>query len=128
MFSFCRFGGSVHSSRSPLSNSARKNDVFMPPSMMSHGSTRVVRPVAEDVEVGVDAGLGDGGAPVAAVALGRFDRRRDAAIAERQQRLVVRMPLGLDVEVDVVDARRAAAAAACLCASVMAGSSIGSHW
>ena len=38
-FSFWRFGGSVHSSRRPLSNSAWKNDAFMPPSMMSHGST-----------------------------------------------------------------------------------------
>ena len=38
-FSCCRFGGSVHSSRRPLSNSAWKNDAFMPPSMMSHGST-----------------------------------------------------------------------------------------
>src|SRR6185503_638454 len=38
-FSFCRFGGSVHSSRSPFSNSLRKNVSFMPPSMMSHGST-----------------------------------------------------------------------------------------
>ena len=39
LFSAERFGGSVHSSRRPLSNSARKNDAFMPPSMMSHGST-----------------------------------------------------------------------------------------
>ncbi len=38
-FSCCRFGGSVHSSRRPLSNSAWKNDSFMPPSMMSQGST-----------------------------------------------------------------------------------------
>ena len=38
-FSCCRFGGSVHSSRSAFSNSAWKNDAFMPPSMMSHGST-----------------------------------------------------------------------------------------
>ena len=103
LFSAERFGGSVHSSFRPLSNSARKNDDFMPPSMMSQGSTASPRPVAEDVEIGIDAGFGDRGAPVAAVALGRFDRRRHAAIAQRQQRLVVRMPLRLDVEVDVVE-------------------------
>ena len=84
----------------------------MPPSMMSHGSTASRDAVAEDVEVGVDAGFGDRRAPVAAVALGRLDRRRDAPVAERQQRLVVRVPLRLDVEVDVVDVGRAAAAAA----------------
>ena len=111
-FSFCRFGGSVHSSRSALSNSERKKLSFMPPSMMSHGSTASSRAVAEHEEVGVDARFGDGGAPVAAVALGRLDGRRDAAIAERQQRLVERMPLRLDVEVDVVDAGHQAAHAA----------------
>ena len=77
--------------------------------MMSHGSTASSRPVAEDEEVGVDAGFRDGGAPVAAVALGRLDRRSHAPIAERQQRLVERMPLRLDVEVDVVDAGHQAA-------------------
>ncbi len=39
-FSCWRLGGSVHSSRRPLANSFRKNASFMPPSMMSHGSTR----------------------------------------------------------------------------------------
>ena len=84
----------------------------MPPSMMSHGSTASLAAVAEDVEVGVDAGFGDRGAPVLAVALGGLDRRRDAAVAERQQRLVVGVPLGLDVEVDVVDVGDQACAAA----------------
>jgi len=37
--SFWRFGGSVHSSRVALAISARKKLSFMPPSMMSHGST-----------------------------------------------------------------------------------------
>ena len=65
--------------------------------------------VAEHEEVGVDARFGHGGAPVAAVALGRLDGRRHAPVAERQQRLVERMPLRLDVEVDVVDAGHQAA-------------------
>ena len=43
-------------------------------------------------------------APLPAVQLRGFDCRRHAAIAERQQRLVVRVPLALDVEVGVVDA------------------------
>ena len=34
-----------------------------------------------------------------------INRRRDAPVAEREQRLVVRVPLRLDVEVDVVDVR-----------------------
>src|SRR6185503_4040196 len=47
---------------------------------------RVARAVAEDVGVAVDAGLGDRRAPVLAVALGGGNRRRDAPVAERQQR------------------------------------------
>ena len=95
-----------------FSNSAWKNDAFMPPSMMSHGSTASPAAVAEDVEVGVDARFGDRRAPVLAVALGGLDGRRDAAVAEREQRLVVGVPLGLDVEVHVVDAGHQARAAA----------------
>src|SRR4051812_32542544 len=44
--------------------------------------------IAEDEEIGVNLGFGNGRAPVAAVALRGFDRRRDAAVAQRQQRLV----------------------------------------
>ena len=84
----------------------------MPPSMMSHGSIASRAAVAEDVEVGVDAGFRDRRAPVLPVALGGLDGRRHAPVAERQQRLVVRMPLRLDVEVDVVDVRPSASAAA----------------
>src|SRR5688572_30924921 len=67
------------------------------------GQYGVGRTIAEDEEVGVYACFGDGGAPVAAVAFGGLDRRRDAAVTERQQGLVERMPFRLDVEVDVVD-------------------------
>ena len=54
--------------------------------------------------VGVDAGFRDRCAPVLTVALGGFDGRSHSPVAERQQGLVVRMPLRLDVEVHVVDA------------------------
>jgi hypothetical protein len=83
----------------------------MPPSMICHGrnaSSDFL--VAVEVGVGVEAGLGDRGAPVAAVALGDFDDVRHTAVAQRQQALVVRMPLGLDVEVHVVDVRHQLAA------------------
>src|SRR2546428_1354890 len=53
----------------------------------------VAGPVAEHVEVRIDAGFGARGTPVARVALRRFDYRCDPAVAERQQRLVERMPL-----------------------------------
>src|SRR5688500_15612070 len=56
----------------------------------------VARSIAEHEEVGIDACFGDGGAPVAAVALGGLDGGSDAPIPERQQRLVERMPLRLD--------------------------------
>ena len=70
-FSCARFGGSVHSSRERLVElDCGRTHAFMPPSMMSHGSTASLAAVAEDVEVGVDAGFGHGGAPVLAVALG----------------------------------------------------------
>src|SRR5215204_4857991 len=42
----------------------------------------VGRPVAKDVEVGIDAGFGDRRAPIAAVALRGFDCRGDAPIAK----------------------------------------------
>ena len=73
----------------------------------------VVRPVAEDVEAGIDAGLLHGGAPVAAVSLGRLDRRSHAPISEGEQRLIEGMSLGFDVEVDVVDVGHQAVASAC---------------
>src|SRR5688572_9752373 len=60
--------------------------------------------VTEHEEASVDTRFGDRGSPVPAVALRRLDCWRDAAVAERQQRLVERMPLRLDVEVNVVDA------------------------
>jgi hypothetical protein len=71
--------------------------------MMSQGRTAVAAAVAEDVEVRVEPCFRDGGAPLPAVPLGGFNRRRDAAVAEREQRLVVRVPLRLDVEVHVVE-------------------------
>jgi hypothetical protein len=39
------------------------------------GQAGVLPAIAEDERVGVEAGLGDGGAPLAAVALGGDDRR-----------------------------------------------------
>src|SRR5260221_12153781 len=57
-----------------------------------------------DEEIGVHTGFRYGCAPVLAVSLGHLDRGGDPAIAERPQRLIVRMPLGLDVEAHVVDA------------------------
>src|SRR5213080_5446223 len=48
----------------------------------------VAAAVTKDVEVGVDACFGDRGAPVLSVALGSDDGRRDAAIGEREQRLI----------------------------------------
>ena len=50
-----------------------------------------MRSVAKNVEAGVETGLRDGGPPLATVALCGFDGRGHAPIAERQQRLVVRM-------------------------------------
>src|SRR6266545_1563121 len=68
------------------------------------GEHFVRRAIAEHEEVRVDAALGHRGAPVSAVPLRHLDCRGDAPVAEREQRLVERMPLRLDVDVDVVDA------------------------
>ena len=46
------------------------------------GQHRVAGSVAEDVEIAVDSGFRDRGAPVLAIALGRFDDGGDAAVAE----------------------------------------------
>ena len=55
------------------------------------GEDLVFRPVAKDVEIGVNARLGDCGAPLAAIALRCLDGVRDATIAQREQRLVIGM-------------------------------------
>src|SRR5262249_22577939 len=55
------------------------------------GQERVRRSIPEDVGIGVDARLSDRGAPVLAVALSSDDDRGHAPIAERQQRLVIRV-------------------------------------
>ena len=126
-FSFWRFGGSVHSSRRPLSNSGAEERRLHAAVDDVPGQHGVLRAVAEDVEVGVDARLRDGGAPLPPLRSAASIAGGDAPIAEREQRLVVRMPLRLDVEVHVVEARQQRAQPLAL-ASVTAGSSIGSHW
>src|SRR5262245_20400065 len=73
------------------------------------GQQRVARSVAEHEEVGIHSGLRDSGTPVPAIAFRGLDGWRHPSIAERQQRLVERVPLRLDVEVDVVDAGHQAA-------------------
>ena len=115
-FSFARLGGSVHSARVLFSNSARKK--------------RVLHAAVDDVPrqhrvglIGRERCRSRRRRRLRATARrqwpplrsARFDGRRDAAVAEREQRLVVRVPLALDVEVDVVDVRRPASAAASSC-------------
>ena len=54
------------------------------------------RPIAEHEEVGVDPRFGDGGAPVAAVSFGGFDRRRNAPVTERKAKRLRQMLSGID--------------------------------
>src|SRR5258708_7031943 len=61
-------------------------------------------PIQVEVGRGVQARVGDGGAPVAAVFLGDLDDVGHAPIAQRQQALIVRVALGLDIEIHVVEA------------------------
>src|SRR5688500_10537817 len=51
--------------------------------------------VAKDIEVGIDAGIGDRAPPITAVGFGGLDGGRDPPIAEGEQCLVKGMPLRL---------------------------------
>src|SRR5688500_4941898 len=66
----------------------------------------VISAIAEHEEVRIYSGVGNSAPPIAAVGLGGLNRRRHTAIAEREQSLVKRMTLRLDIEKDVVDIRR----------------------